>query len=101
MLKKLGAAPTSVKPDGNPFYTVPVISDSIRKTGSGEPTIVSDSWNIAIYLEETYPKPALFPPGSRALQALFQEYILKNIHMTFYITLQPQTHHNLNEKSAV
>jgi hypothetical protein len=26
---------------------------------------------------------------------------LKNIHMTFYITLQPQTHHNLNEKSAV
>ena len=100
-LKKLGATPTSTKPDGSPFYTVPVISDSIHKTDSGEPTVVSDSWNIAIYLEETYPEHALFPTGSRALQALFQEYILKNILMNIFTTLQTQIHQNLNEKSSV
>ncbi|KAF8498464.1 hypothetical protein BU17DRAFT_102991 [Hysterangium stoloniferum] len=101
-LRVLGAAPTNVKQDGNPFYTVPVISDSIHKAVTGEPTIVSDSWNIAIYIEETFPnKPALFPPGSRGLQSLFQEHILKNIHLAFHVTIIVPMHQNLNERSAV
>ncbi|KAF8509530.1 hypothetical protein BU17DRAFT_70416 [Hysterangium stoloniferum] len=44
-MRKIGAAPTSTKPDGSPHYTIPM----------GSPTVISDSWKIVEYLEETYP----------------------------------------------
>lgn len=48
-----------------PFYTLPVIHDpSTNKT-------ISDSVEIAHYLDATYPSTTqLFPPGSEALQVL-------------------------------
>ncbi|KAF9468316.1 hypothetical protein BDZ94DRAFT_779256 [Collybia nuda] len=61
--KKIGALPTAKKIDGSPLYTLPSIYDP--STG----VAVSESTEIAIYLDTTYPNtPKLFPPGSHALQ---------------------------------
>lgn len=75
-MKALGAAPTGTKANGSPAYTLPVISDDAR-----DPGVVADSANIADYLERSFPTPAVFPPGTRALQAGF-------IHL-LATTLQP------------
>ena len=39
------------------------------------PEILSNTNNIAEYLESTYPRRPVFPPGSRAVQTLFVHYI--------------------------
>lgn len=70
--KSLGAAPNRTFADGSPFYTLPVIKD----LSTGE--IVGDSFDIACYLEKTYPDgPALFPPScsSRGLNAAFNAQV--------------------------
>jgi len=60
-MRKLGAEPTTTKPDGSPEYTLPTIHDD--KIGK----VVADSIKIAEYLEATYPdKPSLFPFGAHA-----------------------------------
>lgn len=60
-LKSIGGKPTSKKKDGSDHYTLPAIHDS--KTGK----VVTDSKDIIVYLEETYPDtPSLFPPGKNA-----------------------------------
>lgn len=65
--KKIGAKPTSSKPDGQPHYTVPMITDSSNGA------VISDSYEIAKYLDKTYPStPKLIPDGTAALQAAFQ-----------------------------
>lgn len=65
---ELGIAPTGKKPDGSPFYTLPAIHDS--KTGK----YVSDSWNIALYLDETYPDtPTVIPKDTVSLQLAFTD----------------------------
>jgi glutathione S-transferase len=65
LCKKIGASPTSVKPDGTPLYTLPVIHDP--STGKS----ISDSWDIARYLDEKYPGKPLLLQGTRALQWSF------------------------------
>lgn len=66
MYKKLGANPVLKKPDGSPFYCVPIIEDS--STGA----VVSESALIAEYLDAAYPDtPKLFPPGTAPLQHAF------------------------------
>ncbi|KAK0220553.1 hypothetical protein IW262DRAFT_1034536 [Armillaria fumosa] len=68
LAKKIGAAPTSTKPDGvSPFYTIPIIQDD--STGA----VVSDSAAIAAYLDKTYPSsgPVLIPAGTKILQLAF------------------------------
>ncbi|KAK0489720.1 hypothetical protein EDD18DRAFT_1259099 [Armillaria luteobubalina] len=68
LAKKIGAAPTSTKPDGvSPFYTIPIIKDD--STGA----VVSDSIAIAAYLDKTYPSsgPVLIPTGTKVLQLAF------------------------------
>lgn len=69
----LGAKPTSTKADGiTPYYTLPLIVDQ-SELGK-DPVIISDSWDIAVYLDEAYPStPRLFPKGTKAFQAAFQE----------------------------
>jgi glutathione S-transferase len=63
LCKKIGAAPTEQKADGSPHYTLPAIYDPSTKTA------LTDSVQIAKYLDRTYPNtPKLFPPGSKALQ---------------------------------
>jgi glutathione S-transferase len=64
--KKLGVAPNETHWDGSPFYTLPIIKD----LSTGE--IVGDSFEIALYLDKTYPNgPSLFPPSTIGLQAAF------------------------------
>ncbi|KAJ3867130.1 hypothetical protein EV359DRAFT_35127 [Lentinula novae-zelandiae] len=67
IMQLLGAAPTETKPDGSPKYTLPVIHDSATNA------VVSDSFIIAQYLEETYPSPPLFPNGTHAFHASFND----------------------------
>lgn len=63
LYKKIGAAPTS---NEAPYYTLPVIQD--KSTGA----VISDGPLIVEYLDKQYPDtPALFPPGTMALQAGF------------------------------
>lgn len=76
----IGAKPTAyeVNPvDGSktPLYTFPVIQDPA--TGA----IVSDSYNIALYLDKTYPSSnvTLIPAGTQALQAAFQDVLAEKI----------------------
>ncbi|KAJ7579587.1 hypothetical protein C8J56DRAFT_1103618 [Mycena floridula] len=72
-LRSIGAAPSAVRADGSPIYTLPVIVDPTRNPSA--PKIISNTNNIAEYLESTYPARPVFPEGSRALQTLFVHYI--------------------------
>ncbi|CUA74060.1 hypothetical protein RSOLAG22IIIB_10935 [Rhizoctonia solani] len=68
-MKELGVTPVS---DTHPRYTIPVIADP-SSDPNGKPTYVSDSFKIAVYLDEKYPAPkypAIFPGGTRSLQHL-------------------------------
>ncbi|KAG6840693.1 hypothetical protein C0991_005052 [Blastosporella zonata] len=65
--KRIGAAPDPIHTrDGRPLYVLPVIYDP--KTS----TAVSDSAQIAEYLDATYPDtPRVLPPGSKTVQYAF------------------------------
>ncbi|KAG8731893.1 hypothetical protein FRC12_019518 [Ceratobasidium sp. 428] len=78
--KKLGV------PKGNPRgkfkYTVPAIADPSPEPG-GKPTYVADSWDIALYLERTYPPPmypTIFPHHSVALQRAMVSHLASTVH---------------------
>ncbi|KAK0203365.1 hypothetical protein DFS33DRAFT_1474434 [Desarmillaria ectypa] len=73
LAKKIGAAPTGTKADGvSPFYTIPIIQDD--STGA----VVSDSANIAAYLDKTYPSsgPVLIPAGTMTFQLAFSDAVI-------------------------
>ncbi|KAL4067237.1 hypothetical protein V8B97DRAFT_1976680 [Scleroderma yunnanense] len=59
-MKEIGATPNK-RPDGSDIYTLPVISDP--NTGA----VVTDSWDIAVYLESTYPEKPIFPKDTNGL----------------------------------
>ena len=66
-MREMGAEPTGKWESGAPLYTLPVIKDDA--TGK----VVSDSWKIALYIEDTYAdKPTLFPFGVRAPVEFFE-----------------------------
>lgn len=78
--KSLGAAPVRKHwIDNSDFYTLPVLVD--HATGQ----TVGDSFDIALYLEKTYPNPSreqgevgvpqLFPPSTIALQRAFNAHV--------------------------
>ncbi|KAJ7782276.1 hypothetical protein DFH07DRAFT_318549 [Mycena maculata] len=82
--QKIGAAPvrTHVR-DGSPYYTLPVIHDP--STGA----VVGDSFDIALYLDKTYPSDTpLFPPASTAVQAAFNKYVDKFMDPFVVLCLQ-------------
>ena len=66
-IRSLGAEPTTVTPDGTPYYTVPTIYDPATQR------TVTDSWTILAYLDEQYPQHLLFPPSTRVLQRAFAD----------------------------
>lgn len=75
-IAKLGGKPTATKPDGTPWYTLPVIYDPSTKE------VISDSRNIAEYLDRQYPttqKLVLDP----AFETEWEGVVLKNISMNF------------------
>lgn len=84
MYQSMGIAASSKKRDGTPRYTLPVIHDS----GTGK--CISDSNQISLYLEETYPDtPRLFPNplapdgqgilDTKAAIALFETAFTSNV----------------------
>ncbi|KAH8829844.1 hypothetical protein DL96DRAFT_1553464 [Flagelloscypha sp. PMI_526] len=77
--EKIGASSTGTWPnDGSPYYTLPIIQDS--KTGK----VLSDSWNIVVYIDETYPEsPRLIPRGSKAFMKVFIDIANEKLMATF------------------
>ncbi|KAF5317825.1 hypothetical protein D9619_012617 [Psilocybe cf. subviscida] len=68
VLPREGIPPASKKDDGTPYYSIPAIHD--LSTG----VKLSDSWEIAHYLDKTYPDtPRLFPEGTISLQRAFMD----------------------------
>ncbi|KAG2101603.1 uncharacterized protein F5147DRAFT_312099 [Suillus discolor] len=59
-MRAIGAKPNK-RSDGSDFCTVPVLNDP--NTGA----LISDSLEIASYLEKTYPEKAIFPNNSESL----------------------------------
>ncbi|KIK96338.1 hypothetical protein PAXRUDRAFT_32446 [Paxillus rubicundulus Ve08.2h10] len=59
-MKEIGASPNK-GPDGSDLYTVPVLSDP--NTGA----LITDSWVIVEYLDQTYPEKSVFPHSSSGL----------------------------------
>lgn len=94
-LKKLGGTPTSTKDDGRDHYTLPAIHDSTtRKT-------ITDSMDIAVYLEEKYPDtPSLFPKGTRAATELLNYHFMTTVSAKLLPLLLPPTCLSLNPPSA-
>ncbi|KAH9476123.1 Glutathione S-transferase-like protein ustS [Psilocybe cubensis] len=92
-LSHIKAPPSSVRSDGRPVYTLPVIVDPTRNPHS--PIILSNSNTIAEYLEDTYPARPIFPQGSRAVQALFVHYIQEVFSKPLLPILVPMSHHQL------
>jgi len=67
---KLGVPANRCFPDGTPFHTLPVLQD--LSTG----TLLGDSFEIALYLDKTYPdKASLFLPGTTGLTAAFNAHV--------------------------
>ncbi|ESK95638.1 glutathione s-transferase [Moniliophthora roreri MCA 2997] len=68
--KKLGSEPVRTHWDGSSFYTLPVI----KNTSTGQ--LIGDSFDIALYLDKTYPNgPSLFPPSTIGLQKAFNAHV--------------------------
>ncbi|KAG0708472.1 hypothetical protein DFH29DRAFT_892766 [Suillus ampliporus] len=64
-MKAIGATPNK-RPDGSDVYTVPVLSDP--NTGA----LITDSFEIASYLEKTYPEKPIFPNNSETQIRAFE-----------------------------
>lgn len=96
-LRRLGAPPSSLKPDGRPVYTLPVIVDPTRNVN--EPAILTNTSNIAEYLESNYPARPVYPPGSRALQTLFVHYIQEVFSKPLLPIMVPLSHELLHRNS--
>jgi glutathione S-transferase len=91
---KVGITARYKWPDGRPMYTSPFIFDNSTNTA------IPDSYQIAQYLDKTYPDtPKLFPPGTEALQAAFYARYKEVIDPYFliFITRVPSI---LNPRSA-
>ncbi|KAJ8079323.1 hypothetical protein AAF712_006259 [Marasmius tenuissimus] len=90
--KRLGAPPTSKKPDGSPKYTIPFIHDTDANKA------VSDSFLIAEYLDEAYPQtPQLLPTGTRILQAAFINDF-ESRYMPIFTVVAPEIRKFLSQK---
>lgn len=93
--KKIGAKPCGTRSNGDPLYTVPMIYDPSTKA------IVADSFEIALYLDKTYPDtPKLFPPGSHALIAAFLPSLTSNVNSLLFQGVILSACHYLNDRSS-
>jgi len=68
-LKEIGALPTK-RLDGTEQYTLPVLSDPNTSA------MVSDSWDIAEYLDATYPEKPIFPKDSKGVIKAFESAVI-------------------------
>jgi glutathione S-transferase len=96
-LQSIGAPPSSIRSDGRPVFSLPVIVDPARSPSS--PTVLSNANTIAEYLESTYPARPVFPEGSRALQTLFVHYIQEVFSKPLLPIMIPLSHKRLSHSS--
>ncbi|KAJ7574798.1 hypothetical protein C8J56DRAFT_1058224 [Mycena floridula] len=96
-LRAIAAPPSAVRSDESPVYTLPVIVDATRNPSS--PTIISNTNNIAEYLESTYPARPVYPEGSRALQTLFAHYIQEIFAKPLLAIMVPLSYQRMGERS--
>ncbi|KAG5634364.1 hypothetical protein H0H81_002243 [Sphagnurus paluster] len=85
----IGAKATIVEPDGSSTWTCPMLVDPNTLDANGAPTVISDSYNIARYLEDTYPSPRLFPIGTMALHQSWARFVSMGIHKPLVDLLIP------------
>jgi glutathione S-transferase len=89
----IGGKPTGKKPDGSPLYTLPVIHD--RNTSS----IVSDSFEIARYLDKAYAEtPSLLlgiPTLHKGFTQAFDAAVFPALALLMFTPMLPK----LNEPS--
>lgn len=70
---------------------------------SAKPTYVSDSFKIAAYLDDKYPTPhypAVFPPGTRALQNIILTQYFPLVAIQLSPLIQPNIPARLDERGA-
>ncbi|KAE9406724.1 hypothetical protein BT96DRAFT_971732 [Gymnopus androsaceus JB14] len=96
-LRGIGAPPSTFRSDGRPVYTLPVLTDPTQSPYT--PVVLSNTNNISEYLESTYPSPAVFPQGSRALQSLFVHYIQEVFAKPLLPIMVPISHQQLSDRS--
>ena len=107
-MKEIGASP-SKRPDGTEKYTLPVLRDP--NTGA----LVTDSFDIATYLDNTYPEKPVFPRDTQSLIHAFDtvyidlirpaikflslraKEILKERSVEYFVTTREQ---NFNQELA-
>ncbi|KAG8901995.1 hypothetical protein FRB99_004979 [Tulasnella sp. 403] len=98
--KSLGVKPTGTKlMDGTPRYTCPAITDPTSPT----PTRVSDSFDIAVYLEDAYPSasgPKLFPEGTMEEQVEFMKLFEETATKAAGTLIMPETSASLFPECA-
>ncbi|KAH8834544.1 hypothetical protein DL96DRAFT_1457399 [Flagelloscypha sp. PMI_526] len=94
-LRQIGAPPSSVRSDGRPVYTLPVIVDETRPGLA--PIILSNPNIIAEYLESAHPARQVYPEGSRAVQTLFVHYIQEVLVKPLLPIMVPLSHQRLPE----
>ncbi|GAB1521984.1 hypothetical protein RhiTH_005083 [Rhizoctonia solani] len=118
-MKGLGVPPSS---DNHPRYTIPsktfcmnkwahanlnslgrlVIADPSSEI-NGIPTYISDSFKIAIYLDDKYPAPkypAIFAPGTRSLQHLIVTQYFPTIGVSIGPIFAPLLPRLLDDRST-
>ncbi|KJA24401.1 hypothetical protein HYPSUDRAFT_136415 [Hypholoma sublateritium FD-334 SS-4] len=74
---KNGITTTLKKADGSPHYSVPLIYDPSTER------YINDSFEIAIYLDKTYPGPKIFPHNTSALQSLVVDACVGHLKSIF------------------
>ena len=81
-MKEIGAR-TTVYLDGSDLYTLPVLRDP--NTGA----VVTDSYDIAVYLDNTYPEKPVFPKDTNGLIcALEPAYIAQMLHAYKFLVVR-------------
>ena len=94
--KELDAPPTGHWPNGEPYYTLPMIYDPNTQKR------LVDSADIAKYLDETYPEsPTLFPAGTDAFQAAALDVISNTIALPVFKIVSLSNCHIFVERSAI
>ncbi|CAE6501345.1 unnamed protein product [Rhizoctonia solani] len=90
-LKELGVRATNPIPGIT--YTLPMIADP-SPDPNGKPTYVVESFDIAVYLDKTYPAPkypAVFSPGTRAVQKITIDVFRNQVAFPLFPALIPLT----------
>jgi len=93
--KTLGLSPLAEQPS----TTLPVIS--VSSVGGGPPSVVADSFKIAIFLDNEFPDtPAVIPPNTGALQASWINTLNMMVLPTFRPLLVANIVGHLDERGA-